>query len=160
MTQTETPATDLRDSIERLETAYEFLISFAGQGVGREGVQSATDQIREYVTDFEASLGDAHEAATAVPEVHEEFDTPAYAEFVDRMEDEVAEARNVLSLLGERDRITSQQVDNMNGMSVFQSVVMKFFFLDELTDHLERPESDDADTDGDTDAADDEFGHA
>lgn len=26
----------------------------------------------------------------------------------------------------------------MNGMSVFQSVVMKFFFLDELTDHLER----------------------
>jgi hypothetical protein len=121
-----------------METAYEFLISFAGQGVGREGVQSSTDQIREFVTDFEEGLEAGYAAAAAVPEVHEDLDTEAYEEFIQRLEPEVEEARNALRLLGEQDRITSQQVDNMNGMSVFQSVVMKFFFLDELTDHLER----------------------
>lgn len=138
----EQPVTEMRDQIEELERSYEFLISFAGQGVGREAVQSSTDQIREFVDGFEAALGGAYDAAVAVPESHEGFDTDAYTTFVAEMGDEVEEARNVLRLLGEQDRITSQQVDNMNGMSVFQSVVMKFFFLDELTDHLERGGSD------------------
>lgn len=132
------PVTELRAQIEEMESSYEFLISFAGQGVGREAVQSSTDQIREFVDGFEESLAAGHEAAEAVPESHDEFDTDAYRTFIDEMAAEVEEARTVLRLLGEQDRITSAQVDNMNGMSVFQSVVMKFFFLDELTDHLER----------------------
>lgn len=132
------PVTELRAQIEEMESSYEFLISFAGQGVGREAVQSSTDQIREFVNGFEKSLAAAHEAAEAVPETHDELDTDAYTTFIDEMAAEVEEAQTVLRLLGEQDRITSAQVDNMNGMSVFQSVVMKFFFLDELTDHLER----------------------
>jgi len=132
------PVTELRSRIEEMERSYEFLISFAGQGVGREAVQSSTDQIREFVDGFEESLGGAYDAALAVPNSHDQFDTDAYLTFIEEMGAEVEEARNVLALLGEQDRITSQQVDNMNGMSVFQSVVMKFFFLDELTDHLER----------------------
>jgi hypothetical protein len=132
------PVTELREQIEEMESSYEFLISFAGQGVGREAVQSSTDQIREFVDGFESSLGGAYDAALAVPETHDSLDTEEYAAFVEEMGAEVEEARNVLRLLGQQDRITSAQVDNMNGMAVFQSVVMKFFFLDELTDHLER----------------------
>lgn len=136
------PVTELRAQIEEMESSYEFLISFAGQGVGREAVQSSTDQIREFVTGFEESLDAAVDAALAVPEEHEELDTEAYLTFVEDLSAEVEEARNVLVLLGQQDRITSAQVDNMNGMSVFQSVVMKLFFLDELTDHLERGSGD------------------
>ena len=132
------PATEMREQIEEMESSYEFLISFAGQGVGRDAVQSSTDQIREFVDGFEESLGGAYDAALAVPDSHPELDTDAYHTFLDGMGEEVEEARNVLRLLGQQDRITSAQVDNMNGMAVFQSVVMKFFFLDELTDHLER----------------------
>lgn len=149
---TDTPVTQLRDSIEQMERAYEFLISFAGRGVGREGTQSATDQIREHVDGFEEALEVGYDAALDIPDDHDQFDTEAYAGFVEKMEEEVREARTVLSLVGEQDRITSQQVDNMNGMSVFQSVVMKFFFLDELTYHLERPDDHPAaagDADGD-----------
>lgn len=145
------PVTEMRDQIEEMESSYEFLISFAGQGVGREAVQSSTDQIREFVNGFEASLGGAYDAARAVPERHDQFDTEAYTTFIEAMGDEVEEARTVLALLGEQDRITSQQVDNMNGMSVFQSVVMKFFFLDELTNHLERGGDADAAADADED---------
>lgn len=157
---TTTPVTDLRTEIDRMETAYEFLISFAGQGVGRDAVQSSSDQLNEYVTQFQDALGEGFSAAEAIPATHGEFDTDAYGAFVDEMTDEVEEARTILALLGEQETITSAQVDNMNGMSVFQSVMMKFFFLDELTDHLERDEADadSADADsadaGDTDEAD------
>lgn len=138
---TEKPVTELRERIKQMEQSYEFLISFAGRGVGREGTQSATDQIREHITGFEEALEVGYDAALSVPDAHDQFDTDAYAGFVEQMAEEVKEARTVLSLVGEQDRITSQQVDNMNGMSVFQSVVMKFFFLDELTYHLERAEA-------------------
>lgn len=148
---TETPVTELREQIEQMEQSYEFLISFAGRGVGREGAQSATDQIREHVGGFEEALEVGYDAALDIPDDHDEFDTDAYAGFVEAMADEVEEARTVLSLVGEQDRITSQQVDNMNGMSVFQSVIMKFFFLDELTYHLERPDTHPAAADADDD---------
>lgn len=146
---TDTPVTELREQIEQMEQSYEFLISFAGRGVGREGAQSATDQIREHINGFEEALEVGYDDALAVPDHHDEFDTDAYAAFVSDMAAEVEEARTVLSLIGEQDRITSQQVDNMNGMSVFQSVIMKFFFLDELTYHLERPDEHPAAAGGD-----------
>jgi len=138
MTQTDTPVTDLRAQIDQMEEAYEFLISFAGRGIGRESVQSDTGKVGEYVAEFETGVADGFAAARAVPEVHDEFDTAAYRSFLDTMEGEVEEARTVVDLLAEQEVITSALVDNMNGMSVFQSVMMKFFFLDELTDHLER----------------------
>ncbi|WP_144903400.1 hypothetical protein [Halobellus captivus] len=134
----ETPVTDLRDAIEQVEIAYEFLISFAGEGIDRETVQSGTGQTKEYVADFEAGLADGYEAALAVADHHDEFDTPTYRSFLDDMEPEIEEARTVLQLLSEQDAVTSRMADNLNGMAVFQSVMMKFFFLDELTDHLER----------------------
>jgi hypothetical protein len=133
-----TPVTDLRNEIESMEVAFEFLISYAGQGVGQEGPQTENDQLREYVIQFEESIAAAFEAARAVPDEHEEFDTTEFDDFLDQMEPEIEEALTVVRLLSSLDRITSAQVDNMNGMSVFQSVMMKFFFLDELTDHLER----------------------
>lgn len=137
------PAADLRTEIERMETAYEFFISFAGEGVSRDTAGSATDQVREYVSEFEESLAGGIEAAREVAEVHDSFDTDAYRAFLDEMDDEVGEARTVLALLSEQEGISSQMIDNLNGMSVFQSVMMKFFFLDELTTHLDRPASDD-----------------
>lgn len=135
-----------------METAYEFFISFAGEGVSREGAHSATDQVDEFVTQFEDALGAGLEAARTVAEVHDGFDTDAYRAFLDGMTSEVEEARTVLALLGEQEVISSQMVDNLNGMSVFQSVMMKFFFLDELTTHLER---DGADADDAAEEADD-----
>ena len=135
---TETPVSDLRDAIEQIEIAYEYLISFAGEGIDRETVKAGTSQTKEYVSDFDSGLEDGYEAALAVADHHDEFDTENYRTFLAEMEPEIEEARTVLKLLGEQEAITSPMADNLNGMAVFQSVMMKFFFLDELTDHLER----------------------
>jgi hypothetical protein len=135
---TDTPASDLRDAIERIEIAYEYLISFAGEGIDRETVKAGTSQTKDYVADFDSGLEDGYEAALAVPDRHDEFDTENYRAFLDDMASEIDEARTVLQLLGEQESVTSPMADNLNGMAVFQSVMMKFFFLDELTGHLER----------------------
>lgn len=129
---------DFMDAVNQAERAYEFMIAYAGQGIGREVPTQDVKEIRNRLTDLREALDDALAAARRIPT---EFDVEGEAHFtsvLDAMEDECDEATEVLDLLIAQDRITSQQVDNLNGMSVFQSVIMKLFFLEELTAHLDR----------------------
>lgn len=128
---------DFQSAVNDAEEAYEFMISFAGQGIGREIPESDADDVREYLEQLRDGLEESVAAARSIPD---EFDMDGADQLntvLDDMEDEVEEAVSVLELLIAQDRITSQQVDNINGMSVFQSVVMKLFFLDEVTKHLD-----------------------
>lgn len=132
-----TAVSDLADGIERAEESYEFLISYAGKGLDRHEADGQGGEVHQSVEQLDAALADVLSAARRIPEEYdlewgEELDA-----VLDGMEPEVDEARTVLALLAAQDRITSAQVDNMNGMSVFQSVIMKLFFLDEVTAHLD-----------------------
>lgn len=133
-----TSVADLQDAVSRVEESYEFMISFAGQGIGREIEKSSANQVREYVDQLATALADAVTAARAINEEYDVAGATYYERVLDDLEAEVDEAQGFLALLSAQDRITSQQVDNLNGMSVFQSVVMKLFFLDDLTAHLDR----------------------
>ena len=129
---------DFMAAVERSEEAYEFMISYAGQGIGREIPTQDVKEIRDYLEQLQEALEDAVSAAREIPE---EFDLDGedhYYDVLDRLETEREEAADVLALLIAQDRITSQQVDNLNGMSVFQSVMMKLFFLEEVTAHLDQ----------------------
>ena len=127
---------ELGRQIESAEEAYEFLISYAGRGLDRDQPAGTTREVRGYLEQLEASMVDGLEAAEAVADEHELDGEPHYRAALETMAGEIAEARTIVSLIAAQDAITSAQVDNMNGMAVFQSVMMKFFFLDELTAHL------------------------
>ncbi|MFP4591355.1 MAG: hypothetical protein ACLFMX_01785 [Halobacteriales archaeon] len=129
----------LQAHIESAEEAYEFLISYAGRGLDRHQPPGTTEEVREALEKLDAAMVGGVEAALAVPDEHDIDGEDPYRRMLDRMEAEVAEARTIVSLIAAQSAITSAQVDNMNGMSVFQSVMMKFFFLDELTTHLAEP---------------------
>lgn len=123
----------LQDHIEAAEEAYEFLISYAGQGLDHDLPEGMSTEVRDYLEQLDEALGAAHGAAVAIADEHELAGESDYRSMLRRLDDEIDEARTVLQLLAAQEVITSAQVDNMNGMAVFQSVVMKLFFLDELT---------------------------
>lgn len=127
---------DFRDHVMNAEEAYEYMISFAGMGIGREVPQKHSDEIRGYIEQLSASLDESFSAATAIEDDPGIDGTEQYGAFLEDMAVEIEEATTVLDLVAAQDKITSAQVDNINGMSVFQSVMMKLFFLDELTKHL------------------------
>lgn len=132
-----TAVDDFQTAVGHVEESYEFMISFAGQGIGREIEQSSVHEVREYVDQLSASLDEALRAARRIGEEYDVSGATHYERVIADLESEIEEAREFLALLSAQDLITSQQVDNLNGMSVFQSVVMKLFFLDELTGHLD-----------------------
>ena len=130
---------DLQAHIESAEEAYEFLISYAGRGLDREQPAGTSEEVRTYLEQLDAAMAGGHEAALAVADEHDVDGEEHYRGLLATMGEEVEEARTVVSLLAAQEVVTSAQVDDMNGMSVFQSVMMKFFFLDELTAHLREP---------------------
>lgn len=136
MTMATSSVDELRAEIERAEEAYEFLIAYAGKGVDRTQPAGTTDEVRDYLDQLSEAMADGHAAAEAVPEENDIDGESAYASFLETLDEEIAEARTVIELVAAQDAITSTQVDDMNGMSVFQSVMMKFFLLDDLTAHL------------------------
>ncbi|MFB6131153.1 MAG: hypothetical protein ABEJ28_10075 [Salinigranum sp.] len=132
----ETSVEELRRHIESAEEAYEFLISYASKGVDRSQPAGMSAEVTDYLQQLGEAMVAGHEAAAAVPEEHDIDGETHYESFVETMGEEVAEATTVVELLSAQEAITSAQVDDMNGMSVFQSVMMKFFLLDDLTAHL------------------------
>lgn len=129
--------TEFQEEVVRVEEAYEFMISFAGQGLGREEQTGGdAEEIRSYLVQLRDGLVAGVEAAGDILDEEDLAGAEKYETFVDALADEIEEATLILDLLAAQDRITSAQVDDINGMSVFQSIVMKFFFLDDLTEHL------------------------
>ena len=126
----------LQEHIEAAEEAYEFLISFAGKGLDREQPAGQSQEVRGYVEQLDEARGASHAAALDIADDHDVEGEEHYRAMLDRLGEEIEEAQTVLRLLAAQSVITSAQVDDVNGMSVFQSVVMKLFFLDELTEHL------------------------
>jgi len=127
---------ELQRHIESAEEAYEFLIAYAGRGLDRNQPPGTSEEVREYLEQLRAAMAEGHAAAEAVPDEHDLQGEDHYRSALSTMAEEVEEARTIVALIAAQDVITSAQVDDMNGMSVFQSVMMKFFFLDELTAHL------------------------
>lgn len=132
-----TAVSELQDEVERAEESYEYLISYAGKGLDRHEAANATDEVRHYVEQLAAAFEAGLAAAREIPAEYDVEWADELEAFLDGMEPEVEEATTVLALVAAQDSITSLQVDNTNGMSVFQSVIMKFFLLDELTAHLD-----------------------
>ena len=115
----------VRAHIERIEEAYEFMLAYAAQGRSDEGAGPDGAHIRTFLNQFDA-------AATAI---EGEFDTvPGAAEeasaFLAALKADSAIVKSVLRSMLARERITSEVVDNANGLISVRSYLTGLFFLD------------------------------
>lgn len=115
----------VRAQIERVEEAYEFMLAYAAQGRSNEGAGPDGAHIRTFLTQFD-------EAAAAIVE---ELDTVAgageeAAAFLDALKADSAIMSSVLRSMLARGNISSEVVDNANGLISVRSYLTGLFFLD------------------------------
>lgn len=115
----------VRQAIEVVEEAYEFMLAYAAQGRKREGEAEGVSKIRQYLTRLAGALDDMREAAPAV------LTSEASQPFRDRFLDDIAVTRSVVALLLERPSITSDMVDNTNGLIAVRAFLTDLFFIDQ-----------------------------
>lgn len=112
----------IRERIEEVEEAYEFMLAYAAQGRAEEGAEGA--RIRAFLTRFRDAAAAISELVDSVPEA------AAAAGFLARFREESETVDSVLAIVLARADISSEVVDNANGLIALRAYLTSLFFLD------------------------------
>ena len=118
-------AAKLRDAFDRIEESYEFMLAYAAQGRKQEVAEGGGEsQIRHFLKRFDGALGDFADALQ--PGLGH-----AGAEFIERVRNDVAVGRSVIGLLLSQPSISSDMIDNANGLIALRALLTDIFFMDQ-----------------------------
>ena len=127
MSDTLQQAVRMREAFDRIEESYEFMLAYAAQGRRSEVAETGGEsQIRQYLKRFEAALADLG------AELDSGFGVADGAVFVDRAKQDVAVARSVIGLLLGQPSISSDMIDNTNGLIAMRALLTDIFFMDQV----------------------------
>ena len=143
-------AQELKALVDVVEETYEYCLAYAAKGVGMQMAASTDTPVRERL----------QQLATALPELPqcflklvEERGGPArehYQAFIDVLRQDAATALASVRLVLAQSGITSQMVDNLNGMIHLRALLTDVFLVDEMLrpDAEHPPHTPPDDTDG------------
>ena len=117
----------VREAIDQIEEAYEFMLAYAAQGRQQESDTEGASQIRRYLERFNSALDTI---AAAIPELfrHEES---GHA-FAERFASDTRVMTAIVDLLASQPRITSDMIDNTNGLIAVRALLTDLFFVDQV----------------------------
>lgn len=126
MTDRIAQAATIREAFDRIEEAYEFMLAYAAQGRKREVEEGGGEsQIRQYLRHFASALERLDGALT------DGLGDAAGAAFTERFRSDLAVVRSVVGLLLAQPSITSDMVDNTNGLIALRAFLTDVFFVDQ-----------------------------
>lgn len=121
-----TDSAAIRQNIEIVEEAYEFMLAYAAQGRTEEGAGADGAHIRTFLERFAEAAG----AIRSQTEVLIAGGAPDGGALLDSFQRDSDIVLSVLHLLLGRDSISSEMVDNTNGLIVMRSYLTTLFFID------------------------------
>lgn len=124
----------LRQSIETIEEAYEFMLAYAAQGLSEAETRGPASEIRSVLE----RTGEALEGLSAhVAGIIEKKQAPgrskaAYREFVHVLERDATATLAAIRLVLAQSSISSQLVDNLNAWIHLRALLTDLFLIDEI----------------------------
>ena len=119
-------AAAMRGAFDVIEESYEFMLAYAAQGRKREIEEGGESQIRRYLKRFRDAL-DILDAAS-----ENRIGSSAGIDFMNRFRSDIGVIRSVLELLLSHSSISSDMVDNTNGLIALRALLTDIFFLDQV----------------------------
>ena len=115
----------VRQNIENIEEAYEFMLAYAAQGRVEEGAGPDGAHIRAFIERFVA-------AADALVGQVGDLVGPEGTAMLAAFQQDSATILSVLRLVLARDNISSEMVDNVNGLISMRAYLTSLFFIDKV----------------------------
>ena len=132
-------ATDeLKASVDIVEETYEFCLAYAAKGVTAYMARTADTQAREQLEQLERALPGLGDVFLKVVEDFPEDGRDQYTGFIEVLRRDAESGRAAVQLVLAQKNITSQMVDNLNGMIHLRALLTDVFLIDEML----RPEAD------------------
>ncbi len=141
-------ATDtLKACVDVVEETYEFCLAYAAKGVTAEMARTMDTQPREQLEKMERMLPQLADAFLVLAVQQEDARRKHYTAFIDVLRRDAVAGRAAVQLVLAQGGITSQMVDNLNGMIHLRALLTDVFLIDEMLrpdaeqpQHIETPE--------------------
>ena len=127
----------LQAHVDVVEETYEFCLAYAAKGISAQMAASNDRLVRERLEKMATTLEDLPGAFSALAEEHGSQNGDRYQAFIDVMRRDSAAGFAAVQLVLAQPGITSQMVDNLNGMIHLRALLTDVFLLDEIL----RPEA-------------------
>ena len=121
---------DLKNRIVTIETAYEFMLSYAARGTKTEGASPLRSHLEGTAAALDG-MGDAVRAVVDNAVVDGEAAAAGVGPFVDVVERDAADSLAAVGMVLSRDAISSQLIDNLNASIHLRALLTDLFLLDE-----------------------------
>lgn len=122
----------LRDDIDIIEDAYEFMLAYAAQGLAGDEAGGAGAQMRETLSRCYAAVERLPTRFKTVVETKNVEPAEPYHAFIDIVSRDAAYTLTALRLLLLQPAISSQLVDNLNAWIHLRALLTDLFVMDEL----------------------------
>ena len=123
---------ELKARVDVVEETYEYCLAYAAKGVGVQMAASTDTPVRERLQQLAAALPELPQCFLALVE---ERGGPArghYEAFIDVLRRDAETALASVRLVLAQPGITSQMVDNLNGMIHLRALLTDVFLVDEM----------------------------
>ncbi len=120
-----TKSTEIRKNIELVEEAYEFMLAYAAQGRVDEGAGPDGAHIRTFLTQFSDATDRIIEDLDKLSKPNGEMGT-----FINSAKSDAETVKSVMSIMLQKGNISSEMVDNANGLITVRSYLTALFFID------------------------------
>ena len=120
-----TNITEIRKNIELVEEAYEFMLAYAAQGRADEGAGPDGAHIRTFLKQFSDATDRIIEDLNKLSEPNGAMET-----FIKSAESDAKTVKSVMAIMLQKENISSEMVDNANGLITVRSYLTALFFID------------------------------
>ena len=118
-------AKTVRDQIEKIEEAYEYMLAYAAQGRAEEGAGPDGAQIRTFLKQFSDNVQKLDKGASEITKTNPDAD-----DFIQHFKVESQVMESILKVLLAKDNISSEVIDNTNGLISVRAYLTSLFFID------------------------------
>ena len=119
---------ELKGRCDAIESAYEFLLAYAAQGLATD---QGNSQVREFLRKCDRGLSDLGVFLNRFV-AQLSVDPAPYAAFVSVLERDAGDAQAAVQLVLAQPAISSQLVDNLNASIHLRALLTDLFLIDEV----------------------------
>jgi hypothetical protein len=122
----------LRDDIDAIEDAYEFMLAYAAQGLSGTEAGGAGSQIRAVLMRCQDAVEQLPAHLTSLVESRQLEAVADYRAFIHIVERDAGDTRTALRLILAQGAISSQLIDNVNAWIHLRALLTDLFVIDEI----------------------------
>jgi len=130
----------LKERIDAVEAAYEFMLAYAAQGVTGEEASSSGTEIRVQLKRSDCALEGLAGLVKELVTARGLEPTQPYSSFIDVLDRDTRSAQAAIQLVLAQRAISSQLVDNLNALIHLRSLLTDLFLIDEVLKQASGPE--------------------